>query len=500
MSTSESGIHGIQATGRGLTPVSEVCQGNATESGLHSGEDGLSGEVQVDLSGYAAKPWVPHSYQERAIKWLVTHPEGALFLPPGMGKTSCTLAAFLILRKMGYAKKMLIVAPKKVCETTWPAEASKWFQFQGLTIGFAHGEDRVHVLKAKLDIVLINYDGLAWAHKHIKAGMFDILVCDEITKLKNHKSKRFEYTKPLLPFFKFRWGLTGSPAANGLINLFGQVFILDQGARLGRYITHYRMKYFHQKPFDAYGWHITPEKTKELIDKISDLAMYLDPKEWLSLPEFFTIPIPVQLDKNVQTQYKELEDEFILEVNKHEYINAANAGVLTSKLRQFTGGGVYTDGTAWHKIHDSKIEALERLVDELAGAPLMVAYMFGHELERLKEAFPKALVLKGGMSSLLVRSTVEAWNSGGHELLFVQPASASHGLNLQFGGAAICWFTLTYDFEEYDQLNRRLYRQGQTARVFNYILAAEKTIDARVAKVLAGKDVVQEDLFKALKQ
>jgi len=500
MSTGANSILGIQTTGGAAQTAASTHSEPAAGDGVHSGAGGLDGTVQVDLSGFAAKTWVPHDYQQRAVEWLVTRPEGALFLPPGMGKTSCSLEAFITLRKMGYAKKMLILAPKKVCEATWPAEISKWFQFQGLTVGFAHGEDRVHVLKAKLDIVLLNYDGLAWAHQHIKPGMFDILLCDEITKLKNHKSKRFEYIKPLLPHFRFRWGLTGSPAANGLIDLFGQVYILDQGRRLGRYITHYRMKYFHQKPNDDYGWYITPEKSKMLIERLEDMAMYLDPKEWLNLPELLTIPRPVYLDKADQNKYEELEDQFIIKMEEAGYVTAANAGVLTSKLRQFTGGGIYQDSETWHRVHDKKLDALEDLVDELAGAPLMVAYQFEHELIRLKERFPKALVLKGGMNSFVVKGTVDMWNSGAHEILLVQPSSAAHGLNLQFGGAAICWFTLTYNYEEYSQLIARIYRQGQTQRVFNYILAADKTIDARVARVLSAKDVVQEDLFKALKR
>lgn len=500
MQESTSGIPRVQAPRGGSAPVAEVHTSDTAEHGLPSGDGEFNGAVQADLEGYAAKEWLPHEYQRRAVEWLATKPEAALFLPPGMGKTSCSLQAFITLRKMGYAKKMLILAPKKVCETTWPAEVNKWFQFQGLTIGFAHGENRVHVLKAKLDIVLLNYDGLVWAHRHISAGMFDILLCDELTKLKNHKSKRFEFIKPLLPAFKFRWGLTGSPAANGLIDLFGQVFILDQGRRLGRYITHFRLKYFHQKAFDEYNWYITPDKQQLLINQISDLAMYLDPKEYLELPELLTVPRVVELDKDVLNKYEELEEQFILELESQQFVTAMNAGVLTSKLRQFTGGAIYIDGQEWQHLHDAKLDALDDLVEEMAGTPLMVAYQFEHELLRLKERYPKALVLKGGMGGIAVKGTVEAWNTGQVPLLFVQPASASHGLNLQFGGSAICWYSLTYNFEEYSQLIARLYRQGQKNTVFNYILAAKGTIDTRVAKVLSHKDVVQEDLFKALRR
>jgi len=417
-----------------------------------------------------------------------------------MGKTSCSLEAFLTLRRMGYAKRMLVLAPLKVCETTWQAEPQKWLQFQGLRVGFAHGAEKHLVLADPYyDIVLLNYDGLDWATKLIKSNMFDVLLCDELTRLKNHRSKRFDAIKPVLPYFRFRWGLTGTPAANGLLDLFGQVFILDLGRRLSRYITHFRAKYFHQKPLDEYNWYITPDKSRMLIDQLSDLAMYLDPRDYLDMPELLHIPVPVKLPRDVQDKYEQLEDEFLLLLESGA-VTAANAGVLTSKLRQFTGGGIYHAFPEWEELHNVKIDKLAELVEEMAGEPLIVAYQFDHELQRLMTKFPNALALRGGMTSAATKSLVEQWNSGLVPLLFVQPTSAAYGLNLQFGGSAMCWFTATYNLEEYLQLIARIYRQGQTKLVRNYILMAEKTIDQRVAKVLIAKDVVQEDLFKALKR
>ena len=416
-----------------------------------------------------------------------------------MGKTSCSLEAFISLRERGHAKRMLVLAPLKVCETTWQAEPQKWLQFQGLKVGFAHGpEKELTLVDPYYDIVLLNYDGLDWASKLLKPGLFDILLCDEITRLKNSRSKRFAAIKPVLPVFKFRWGLTGTPAANGLLDLFGQVFVLDLGRRLSRFITHFRAKYFHQKPRDEYRWYITPEKSELLIDKLSDLAMYLDPKEWLKLPELINIPLPVSLPRDVRDQYEQLEDEFIIMLESGA-VTATNAGVLTAKLRQFTGGAVYYNFPEWQYIHDVKLDRLADLVEEMAGEPLLVAYQFDHELQRLQERFKNSLALRGGMTSAATKAVVESWNAGDVPILFVQPTSAAYGLNLQMGGHSIAWFTLTYNLEEYSQLIARLHRQGQTKPVLNYILMMEKTIDQRVAKVLMQKDVVQADLFLALK-
>jgi SNF2 family DNA or RNA helicase len=258
------------------------------------------------------------------------------------------------------------------------------------------------------------------------------------------------------------------------------------------------MRYFHQKPYDQYNYYITPEKATALTNKIADLAMYVDPEEWLELPDFINVVREVKLEKETMDQYRSLEDAYILKLDEGA-ITAANAGVLTMKLRQFTGGAVYSSEGVWEDLHSAKLDILDDLIEEMAGEPLMVAYQFDHERERLLKRYPKALCLKGGMSKTAVTTIIDQWNSGECPLLLVQPASAALGLNLQFGGAAICWFTFTYNLEEYIQLNKRLHRQGQTKTVRCYLLSVEKTIDTYITKVLTKKDAVQEDLFKALK-
>jgi len=392
-----------------------------------------------------------------------------------------------------------------VCLTTWKTEPSKWRQFGHLKIGLAHGPDKEKILSdTSYDIVVMNYDGIPWAAPILTRGhKFNILLMDELPRLKNTRSVRFKAIKPLFPTFTFRWGLTGTPVANGYLDLFGQIYALDLGKRLGRFITHYRAKYFHQKPFDQFNYYITPEKAQIIAEKLKDLAMYIDPAEVLELPEFMVIETEVVLPPKAYDYYKSLEEYYFLKINETEVITAANAGVLTSKLRQATGGAVYTmvDGVRQTvQLHDAKMQSLESLVEEMGGEPLLVSYQFDHELARFMEKWPNALFLKGGMNKALVEQTVIRWNTGTVPLMFVQPSTAALGLNLQFGGSAICWYTLTYNLEELIQLNKRLHRQGQTANVVRcYVLAAQKTIDQRIAKVLALKDITQEDLLKTLK-
>ena len=450
-------------------------------------------------AGFEKNEWKPLGYQVRGIDWLL-RPSAALFLVPGLGKTSITLAAFCQLRKMGLAMRMLVLAPLKVCQTTWREEVLKWAQFNHLKVGLAHGPNKQQVLDdLSFDIVCLNYDGVSWAVPHMQNGHnFDVLVCDELTRLKNIASKRYKMLKPLLKTFTFRWGLTGTPVANGLEDLFGQIYVLDLGIRFGAFITHYRKKYFEHDPYNPFKMALRVGAQDLILDKIKDLAMFVDPAEWLELPEFKVVTRKVQMPAELRPTYLVLADDYIFK-SETQTIVAVNAGVLTSKLRQFTSGAIYAEDGTYEVLHDVKLEALEDLVEELAGDPLLVAYQFNHELERILERFPNALVLKGGMSEKATRAVMEKWNTRQYPLLLVQPAAASMGLNLQKGGSNICWFSLTYNLEDFIQLNKRLYRQGQERRVMCYILAMSGTHDSRVARVLEIKDVTQEMVFAALK-
>ena len=493
-----SSLSGVQTSGGNLTSLAEVYPVRTPEDELPKLSSDEQGAVQAMLAGFASPEWKPHGYQERGIEWLSHRISGALFLAPGMGKTSITLAAIQVLQKACLARRVLVLAPLTVCITTWDSEPNKWKQFQGLKIGLAHGPDKTLVLSDPYyDIVIMNYDGLAWAAPILAKGhKFDVLVCDEITKLKHTSSKRFKLIKPILPSFKFRWGLTGTPTANGLIDLFGQVFVLDSGQRLGRYITHFRAKYFYQEPWDQYRWFITPEKSQLLTTQLTDLAMYMDPKDYLELPGLIDVVRPVKLAQ--MTAYKFLRDEFILKM-QDTTITAASAGVLTNKLRQFTGGALYIEDKTWQEVGTDKIEALQELIEELGDEPLIVAYEFNHEADRLLKVFPLAKAIRGGMLTKDVQSIVSAWNAGDIKLLLIQPQAGAHGLNLQSGGSAICWFNLTYNLENYMQLIARIYRQGQKAVVRNFLLVAQGTIDEALVKILATKNATQEGVFLALK-
>lgn len=455
----------------------------------------------MNSSLFLPPEWSPHDYQSRGIDWLVTHPEGALFWPPGLGKTSTTLAARQKLVSFGYRARMLVLAPLRVAQTTWMREYKRWAQFMDLRVGLAHGPDKLEVLKnPRYDIVVINYDAMPWLAAQLSKGhQFDILLFDELTKVKHTNTKRFKALKPLLPSFTFRWGLTGTPAANGLLDLFGQMYALDLGYRLGKYITHYRLKYFHQKPRDEFNWYITDEKAEQIHKKVADLAMYIQPEEVLKLPDIVHVDLPVALTPKAWDQYKSLEVLAIMELQE-QTITAANAGVLTSKLRQVAGGAIYINAEKeWEEVHTAKLDALDDLLEELAGEPLLLAYNFTHEVERIKQKYPNALVIKGGMSDKSVLPIIDAWNSGSVPLLCVQCDAAAHGLNLQFGGSKLCWFSQTYNLEVYLQLIARLYRQGQLNVVMVYHLLAEKTIDFTIRKVLGVKGITQDALFEALR-
>lgn len=500
-----AGFCGVQEAGGELDANTETYTAGAESHELY-----LRGGRQFhsipaaspEVEGFLPNFWTPEPYQERGVEWLATRYAAALFLPPGMGKTSISLAAIgMVGEKLQTRVRTLVLAPLTVCLTTWASEPKKWRQFSHLKVGLAHGSDKELVLNDDYyDVVILNYDGIAWAAPLLLQGHnFQILLCDELTRLKHTTSKRFKTLKPLLPSFVYRWGLTGTPAANGLMDLFGQCYILDLGKRLGRYITHFRLKYFYQKAFDQYRYYIRDVEANEMIEKIGDMAMYLDPKDYLVLPPLIDVPLEVEFGKDEMVQYKILEADFILKLESG-IVTAANAGVLTSKLRQYTGGAVYSSTGVYDTVNSTKLVKLESLVEELAGEPLMVAYQFEHEYERLIKSFPNALAIRGGLSKTKLQETVEIWNQGQTLILLVQPTAAALGLNLQFGGRAICWFSMTYNLEEYIQLIARLLRRGQTRSVMNYLLTVKGTVDQAIARIMVDKDATQNKVFDELKR
>lgn len=456
------------------------------------------------------------------MKAMIENPAFALLLDPGLGKTSITLAAFDILKKMGIVKQMLVIAPLRVCYDVWPEEIAKWEDFNHLTHALLHGPKKEERLRSDVDIFVMNPEGVEWLAQTEKVNSRkrestrewdwpEMLVIDESTKFKHGNTNRFKDIKTVLPHFDRRYALTGTPAPNGYHDLWGQYYMLDLGERLGEYVTHFRRKYFVQG-WDGFGWEIRDGGAEEEIEQaVSDITLRLSAEDYLDLPPMIQKDIGVALPPKAMELYVELQEEFILQVASGE-VTAANAGVLGSKLRQVANGRVYLDEDGLVEtenkrnrkvgiIHKAKIDALKDLVEELQGQPLMVAYEFNHDLAALKEAFGDDVPLLGkGTTPAKGRKITQAWNRGEIPLLFAHPQSAAHGLNLQEGGNNICWFSLTWNLEHYIQLVRRQWRQGQTKPVFVYHLLAKHTKDADVAVTVADKDATQKKLLAALQK
>nr|WP_087475490.1 DEAD/DEAH box helicase [Nitrospira cf. moscoviensis SBR1015] len=486
---------------------------------------------QRELFARSPEQWKPHKFQKAGVKWLLEHACAALFADPGVGKTSMTLGALKLLIGGGHASKVLIVAPRRVCYEVWPKEIEKWKDFNHLTIEVLHGPDKDEALARDADIYVINPEGLDWLlgctkvttasgkrsssvnQKRWKDLGFDTLVVDELSKFKHSQTQRFKTLKQVLGSFRRRWGLTGSPAANGLMDLFGQAYVLDMGNALGQYVTHYRTKYF-VPAWDGFSW--TPKEGAEerIYEAMAPLVMRIG-SEHLDLPTLVDQTIEVALPASAVRMYEELEEHLITQMDDG-FITAANAAVASSKCRQVASGAVYLDEgvdvgknkkvhrigkRTWADIHDAKLDALEELVDGLQGKPLLVGYDFQHDLAHIQQRFGDVPYIGGGVTDKRANELVDQWNDGQLPLLLGHPASMGHGLNLQSGACShVAWFSLTWDFELYDQFIKRVHRQGnKTDRVFVYHLTAAGTIDEAVYWALKSKKKGQNALFEGLK-
>lgn len=472
-------------------------------------------ELPIGSPTPGAERWVPADYQKVGVKWLIAHPEAALLWDPGLRKTSTSLAAFMALRKAGAADKALVVAPLRPAGMVWSktGELGKWADFAGLSVSLIHGapRQREEALAADADLYVINYDGLSWLGEGRRLADLcrrgvDLLICDELSKLKHTRTKRFRALRPFLGRFKRRWGLTGSPCSNGLMDLFGQVYTLDLGRRLGQYITHYRFQYFDACGYKGYEWKPKPAAEKQIYAKLKDLALSMRAEDHLDLPELVEENLWVSLPEKAQKAYDELEEELITALDEGAVV-AANAAVASAKCRQVASGGVYLeDGADATKrqsvfLHDEKTDALKDLVEELQGSPLLVAYEFHHDLDRIRGVLGKKVpAINGGTSMHESAALIAKWNRGELPVLCGHPQAMGHGLNLQEYGHHVCWYTLTWNYELYDQLNRRLYRSGQKNRVVVHRILARKTVDEAVAKALLTKGRGQDALLEALKR
>lgn len=482
-----------------------------------------------ELFAQLPKPWEPHAYQKQAIKFLLQNAAGALFLDPGLGKTSITLAAIKILKKKNMCDKVLIIAPLRPAHSVWPAEVKKWSDFRHLKVVVLHGPKKQELLDSDADIYVINPEGLDWLldaqkKKNAKGKIsvsvdvrrfkqfgFDTLVIDELSKFKHTQAVRFKAMKHVLGTFSRRWGLTGSPAANGLMNLFGQIYMIDQGRSFGQYITGFRNEYF-TPGYDGFTWNLQDDGEDRIYKRIKPVVLRMSAEDYLELPQLVEDNIYIDLPKKAQALYDSLENDLIAMI-EDRVLMASNAATASIKCRQVASGGIYYDPTVealqrpkkgereWIFLHDEKTDALSDLVDELQGSPLLVAYDFQHDLDRIREKLGDLPYIGGGVSSKLATSLEKQWNRGELPVLLGHPQSIGHGLNLQEAGHHVAWYSLTWDYELYDQLIRRVLRQGnKSKRVFVHHLLARGTIDELMLTILKSKRGGQQALFDALKK
>lgn len=442
--------------------------------------------------------FIPHDYQRYAAEFIITHPISALLLDMGLGKTSITLTAINDLLFDSFEiHKVLVVAPLRVARDTWSAEIEKWEHLKNLQYSVVVGpaQERLKALCTPADIYIINRENIQWLVE--ESGLtfdFDMAVIDELSSFKNHQSKRFKAFMKVRPKLKRIVGLTGTPASNGLMDLFAEFKLLDMGERLGRLIGQYRNAYFQpdkRNGMVVYSYKPLPVAEQRIYDKISDITISMKATDHLKMPELISAEYIVQLSENEKEKYDRLKKDLIFSTEDNE-VTAANAASLSNKLSQMANGAVYSDDGETVHIHDRKLDALEDIIESMNGRPLLVAYWFKHDLERIKKRFE--------IREIKSSEDISDWNSGKIPVALIHPASAGHGLNLQSGGSTLVWFGLTWSLELYQQTNARLWRQGQTADtvVIQHIIA-KSTIDEQIMKALKTKDTTQAALITAVK-
>ena len=440
----------------------------------------------------------PHEYQRYATEFIITHPISALLLDMGLGKTSITLTAINDLLFDSFeVHKVLVVAPLRVARDTWSAEIEKWEHLKNLRYSVVVGtvQERISALHVPADIYIINRENIQWLVE--ESGLpfdFDMAVIDELSSFKNHLSKRFRAFMKVRPKLKRIVGLTGTPAGNGLMDLFAEFKLLDMGERLGRLIGQYRNAYFQPDKRNGmviYSYKPLPDAEQQIYDKISDITISMKADDHLKMPELISTEYTVQLSEKEKEKYDRLKKDLILSTEDNE-VTAANAASLSNKLSQMANGAVYSDDESIIEIHDRKLDTLEDIIESMNGKPLLVAYWFKHDLERIRKRFE--------IREIKSSEDIYDWNSGKIPVALVHPASAGHGLNLQNGGSTLVWFGLTWSLELYQQTNARLWRQGQTAdTVVIQHLIAKETIDEQIMKALESKDATQAALITAVK-
>lgn len=447
--------------------------------------------------------YAPHDYQTYAIDYIETHHIATVFLDMGLGKTSITLTAINDLLFDSFeVHKVLVVAPLRVARDTWTAEIDKWDHLQNLICSVAVGTEsqRRSAFMRKADIYIINRENIQWLVE--ESGIvfdFDMIVIDELSSFKNHNTKRFKAMLKVRLRVNRIVGLTGTPASNGLMDLWAEFRILDMGQRLGKFITKYRTDYFQPDKRNGqiiYSYKPLPYAENAIYKKIGDITISMKATDHLQMPELVSSEYMVLLSDEEKSHYEELKQELVLTLGDGE-ITAANAASLSSKLSQMANGAIYDDNSEVIQIHDRKLDALEDIVEAANGKPILVAYWFKHDLTRISERLKKLHI---PFSRLDDADSIRRWNKGEIPVALIHPASAGHGLNLQSGGSTLVWFGLTWSLELYQQTVARLWRQGQASEtvVVQHILT-KGTIDNRIMKALSQKEHTQTALIDAVK-
>ena len=447
--------------------------------------------------------FIPHNYQKYAIEFILNHPVAAVLLDMGLGKTVIALTAIHSLLFDSFeVSKVLVVAPLRVARDTWPNEVKKWEHLKDLRVSVAVGDakKRKIALMRKADIYVINREMVKWLVEESGVPFdYDMVVIDELSSFKNPQSQRFKALMKVRSKVRRVVGLTGTPASNGLMDLFAEYKLLDMGQRLGRYITRYRLSYFQPDKTNGaivYSYKPLPFAEEEIFKKIGDITISMKSGDFLQMPEKIMTEYEVEMNEKEKQEYKHLKDNLVLSVGDQE-ITAANAASLCGKLSQMANGAIYTDDRNVQIFHERKLDALEDMIEAANGKPVMIAYWFQHDFDRIKNRLQEMGVEFEKIDS---EDSIKRWNEGRLPVALIHPASAGHGLNLQSGGSTIIWFGLTWSLELYQQTNGRLWRQGQKDKtvVIQHIIT-KGTVDERILSALKHKDCTQEEMIAAVK-
>ena len=441
--------------------------------------------------------YVAHNYQNYAKDFILAHKVSALFLDCGLGKTITTLTAINELMYDSFEiSKVLIIAPLRVAQSTWKDEIEKWDHLNLLRYSIAVGDEkeRLKALKQNSDIYIINRENVDWLVT--KSGIdfnFNMLIIDELSSFKSHTSKRFKSLLKIRPYFERVVGLTGTPSSNGLMDLWAEFRVLDLGERLGRYITHYRNEYFLPDKRNGaviFSYKPQPNAEERIYRRLADMTISMKSTEYLKMPELILNDLEINLGEEDQIKYKKFKKEMVMTIQEKE-IDAINAASLSNKLIQLANGSIYDKDKKFYEVHNKKLDKLEEIIESANGKPVLVAYWFKADKERIEKRFK--------VREIKTADDIKQWNKGMIDLALIHPASAGHGLNLQSGGSTLVWFSLTWSLELYQQTNARLYRQGQKDTVVIHHLITKNTIDEDIMKSLKRKDKTQEALMKAVK-